>query len=589
MRLLSRRTPLFVGALVAAALTGLLVEYSPQPGTLSSAHAEIVGAQTIDACGSCHAGGALAENCLRCHEEIATQLRERRGYHSFLLDGEAPRCTPCHTEHHGAEFPLTSEISWGAQVPRAFRHPQVEFALEGKHTNLACEACHLKKYMTNLLSPSAPAAFRAVRRQHTFLGLTQECKGCHEDPHAGGLSWACGECHGQDGFSPTPHFDHGVHFPLDGGHRDLACLGCHAIPPAKTPSEPRPFPFGKVRGKTCEACHTSPHRAQFAAACEACHPRSDPQWTMASSQMTAEVHASTGFALAAPHDRVACRDCHPPGLPYDERHPDPSAPAYRRLPDTCEGCHPDAHAGQFLLKHPRCLDCHERHSFAPARFGRAEHAAVYPLTGGHEGVPCTSCHLVDPQSGARRFAGNRGKCRDCHESPHGDQFLEAITAEDCSACHREAADTFRIEPFDHAARTGYRLEGAHAATGCKSCHVEVLAAGEGGPARVRRYRGTPAECSGCHSDIHRGQFAAGGQTECAACHGSFTSWEDVSFDHDSGSRFPLAGVHARVACSRCHPQVELEDGARVVHYKPLGRECRDCHEIPQSPTFTNGR
>ena len=49
MKLISRRTPIFVGALFAAGLTGLLVMYSPQPGNLSTAHADILGAQTIDA------------------------------------------------------------------------------------------------------------------------------------------------------------------------------------------------------------------------------------------------------------------------------------------------------------------------------------------------------------------------------------------------------------------------------------------------------------------------------------------------------------------------------------------------------------
>ena len=39
------------------------------------------------------------------------------------------------------------------------------------------------------------------------------------------------------------------------------------------------------------------------------------------------------------------------------------------------------------------------------------------------------------------------------------------------------------------------------------------------------------------------------------------------------------GNHLGVACSQCHRPVVLEDKTVVVQYKPLGRECRDCHDI----------
>jgi hypothetical protein len=571
------------GALAAAALTALLAFYSPQPGNLSSAHAAALGAPTLETCERCHASGKLAENCLECHVEIAAQLDETRGYHSYLLQ-EQRRCTPCHREHHGPDFPLTSELSWRAQVSRAFTHPHTEYALDGRHDDLSCEECHVKELLRRHGARLAPTTTGLARQGPTFLGLTQDCAGCHEDPHAGGHSWACDSCHGQDAFSPTPHFDHGVHFPFDGGHRGLECLGCHVFPPAQAPQEPRPFPFDHVRGTTCKACHATPHRASFAGDCETCHPRPEPQWQAAASLMTAEDHAVTGFPLASPHERVACKGCHTEGFPYAGRHPDPALPGYGRQAGACEGCHEDVHLGQFQGKHPRCLDCHEAHGFLPPRFGRAEHAEIYLLTGAHDAVPCTSCHLIDPGTHARRFAGTRRQCRDCHESPHGDQFLEAITSGDCHACHREATDTFRIRPFDHLERAGWGLEGAHAQADCTDCHVEVLASTTAGPLRVRRYRGTPESCSGCHTDVHRGQFDGAGKADCATCHRSQDAWHEVTFDHDRQSRFPLEGVHARAACSRCHPEQALEDGSRVVHYRPLGRECKDCHEVPTDPS-----
>jgi hypothetical protein len=77
--------------------------------------------------------------------------------------------------------------------------------------------------------------------------------------------------------------------------------------------------------------------------------------------------------------------------------------------------------------------------------------------------------------------------------------------------------------------------------------------------------------------VHRGQFAT--YPSCADCHTSNTTWQKVRFDHNTQSRFPLEGAHLGVACSQCHRAVVLEDKTVVVQYKPLGRECRDCHDI----------
>ncbi|MFQ5845672.1 MAG: hypothetical protein ACE5JG_11865, partial [Planctomycetota bacterium] len=113
-----------------------------------------------------------------------------------------------------------------------------------------------------------------------------------------------------------------------------------------------------------------------------------------------------------------------------------------------------------------------------------------------------------------------------------------------------------------------------------ACHREARPAGAGGDAPwVRRYRGTSARCASCHVDVHRGQFRDGDATSCEACHRSAAAWRELSFDHDRRSRFPLDAAHVEVACSGCHPTVEQPDGARVVQYKPLGTECRDCHDL----------
>ena len=150
-------------------------------------------------------------------------------------------------------------------------------------------------------------------------------------------------------------------------------------------------------------------------------------------------------------------------------------------------------------------------------------------------------------------------------------------------CHHATTDSFQIRPFDHAKRTGYALLGGHADAGCNDCHVEMP---EGSGTKVRKYRGNPQECGACHRDVHHGQLQQDGRSVCGSCHVSFYSWKTLEFNHNTMSRFPLEGAHALAACTRCHKPVKLPDESEIVQYKPLGVECRDCHEIAPGTTST---
>ncbi len=570
--LLNPRTPLIIGTFLIFLLGGLLAMYSPMPGNIASAHSKIQGMLTIGGCNQCHKGSGIAAGCLECHTEIAAQLDEKRGYHAFLLKDRV-ECGSCHPEHMGDDFPLINSASWGPQVARLFRHPHVEYNLTGNHERLLCESCHLQK----AAEPFALPGFAAFPRHRSFLGLDQKCGTCHEDRHTGGMTGDCSTCHGQEVFRPPARFNHADHFPLEGGHERVQCARCHVIPPPGTAAQPRPFPFHEVRGTTCEECHKSPHRV-FVGSCEKCHEQPEPLWSSAVGFITPEIHQLTGFRLNPPHAQVACHQCHPRELPFDGRYHDPAASGYLRQQDTCKGCHGDVHDGQFGSE-KQCLDCHERLRFVPSRFGHQAHSRVFPLTGAHEAVACNGCHRMDEERHVRRYAGTATSCKDCHQSPHGSQFATRIESRDCSACHLTDGDTFRIHPFDHKERTGYALEGAHARAECSDCHVQVLDSFGGVFNRVRRYEGTPSFCSGCHKDVHQGQFQHYGQDSCSACHVSTSSWTDIRFDHDTQSRFPLRGAHARLTCSRCHVTTQLEDGGSVVQYRPIGRECNDCHDL----------
>lgn len=130
---------------------------------------------------------------------------------------------------------------------------------------------------------------------------------------------------------------------------------------------------------------------------------------------------------------------------------------------------------------------------------------------------------------------------------------------DCSECHVEGSwneirDDFT---FDHEARTGVALEGAHARAECLRCHNDR------GPVQVFAARG----CAGCHEDRHEGSFGK----SCEDCH-TTTDWQvREAIAQHARTRFPLLGAHAAAACWRCHPaaQVGVFDHASV--------ECVTCH------------
>ncbi len=130
---------------------------------------------------------------------------------------------------------------------------------------------------------------------------------------------------------------------------------------------------------------------------------------------------------------------------------------------------------------------------------------------------------------------------------------------DCSLCHTSESWAVLREDFtfDHAAETGVPLSEPHRAAECLRCHNDR------GPVEVFASRG----CAGCHEDVHMGDFG----TDCVACHAEET-WRvpDMVAEH-RGTRFPLIGAHAAVACWRCH------EGAEVGNFVPVDVECISCH------------
>jgi hypothetical protein len=146
------------------------------------------------------------------------------------------RCEQCHNDK-----------TW--RVER-FDHARTRFPLAGGHVVATCAACH-----TNLRYRDTPS----------------DCLSCHrkedKDKHKATLGPKCGDCHNVRAWSLWD-FDHdrATKYRLDGRHRQVSCLACHALP----------APAGKAIapvGSDCMSCHRKAdvHEGRFGRRCEQCH------------------------------------------------------------------------------------------------------------------------------------------------------------------------------------------------------------------------------------------------------------------------------------------------------------------------------
>src|SRR5512136_477351 len=212
-----------------------------------------------------------------------------------------------------------------------------------------------------------------------------------------------------------------------------------------------------------------------------------------------------------------------------------------------------------------------------------------PLSKAHESLSgvgqCTSCH---------RFATAGGglKCLDCHTEINqrltANQGFHAAVVKrdnpnkDCVRCHSEHNgkdfQLIRWEPsqkaFDHK-KTGYALEGKHATVECRQCHS---ASHVDPQTRTlikeknldRTFLGLSTACLSCHKDFHRGQLSK----NCQNCHNT-PNWKDVSLFNHVDTRYPLTGLHANVACVKCHQPAEPGGPPKYTGLK--FSTCSACH------------
>jgi hypothetical protein len=513
-------------AILLAAALGLLLGAGPlpasdtellvSPGKLSRVHAGLSG---IRNCTLCHTEKKQVDpgKCLDCHKDLAARVRAGRGYHR----DKGKACLPCHPEHLGENFSL---IEWDI---KKFSHAQTGFPLTGAHKKIGdCAACH--------------AAPNALKRNmgKTYLLRGRACADCHADVHGGRLGADCARCHSADVPFKQATFDHGkTRFPLSGAHKNVACASCH------TGNKRQGIAFSR-----CSSCHADPHRPTRGEDCRTCHGQDS--WKTATFD-----HDRTRYPLRGKHAALACVQCHPRGKPAG------------RIPFAdCSDCHRrDPHQGQFGMD---CRSCHVVDGFEKAAFNHGN--SRFPLTGKHAGVACAKCHpKAGPGQTAPKKPGSTA-CSDCHADVHLGQF-----GKKCESCHSPQGFTAAALKFDHQAGSAFPLQGKHASTSCRKCHVKKLMTYPAGKGEAVLYKPLSAECRACHADYHQGQLPA----DCRQCHGFDSFAPAPGFDHQR-SRFSLKLFHEGVGCRACHPLVKLPSGgatAPTVQYKNIPTACRECH------------
>lgn len=492
--------------------------------------------------------------------------------------------------------PLTRLVAalllWSCQSVQAQFSPgeltKGHAALEGIHNCTQCHdvgqrldgskclACHLelKNRVDQKKGLHATAAVRG-----------KECVACHFDHKGKDFDIVYWE-HGKE------RFDHELAgYSLIGKHKTDRCDKCHKPDHIVDKTVRRQAGVSVDLTKTflglsteCQTCHFDEHRGQLGNDCAKCHDFED--WKQSATVRFR--HDSTAYPLTGLHESVACVKCH--NLVVDPRKKpdgrmDPNHALYKPIAHgNCTACHRDVHENRFGQT---CQSCHTTFGWFIITARDFDHGKTrYPLSGRHASVPCESCHQPDPKKTPIYQQMAFEKCADCHKDIHAGQFSERPDHGACESCHDVngfVPSLFTIAR--HNTESRYALSGSHAHVVCGKCHPSEPAARFHETSGYRTsadsalvFKMKSQRCAGCHTDIHRGQFADKiKDRDCAACH-TTTSWKELTFNHNTDAVFPLAGKHKDAACVRCHPVADSATVSQRVIYKPLPSACESCHK-----------
>lgn len=485
------------------------IETLLMPGKVIAAHAKL----EAD-CANCHDRSdrnRQASLCAGCHKSIDEDVRTGHGFHGRLIGKERIQCRGCHTEHQGRDADIVrlvpeqfdhSRTDFVLQDSHAtlacgschvagkpfrdmptdcngchrndqphegklgtdcsschdsrtwshvkFDHDNTLFALTGKHTGVACVACHIA---------------------NRYKGTPRQCDSCHapDDVHRGARGNDCNKCHTTTRWA-TQKFDHAreTGFALTAAHARTDCATCHT---SGRMQDPIP--------KDCHGCHKAQdaHAGRLGTQCSNCHD--NERWSQSTFDHVRDAH----FELSGAHAKADCHACHTANV------------AVQKLSRNCVSCHRgvDVHAGRLGMQ---CDSCHVPVGWrVDVRF---DHDLTdFPLLGQHVAVTCEQCHLKPT------YKDTASGCVDCHRAAdkHGGSL-----GPKCDSCH--VPNGWNIWQFDHERATGFALSGGHAKLECANCHrrppTQVKLARECGACHAKddvHFGEFGRQCQRCHSTI----------------------------------------------------------------------------------------
>lgn len=335
--------------------TEFKLKFSHQRVTCNACHIKEQYEDTPQRCVSCHAirdihAERFGDKCESCHQEkewSKTTFDHDRDT-DYPLEGghRAPSCNDCHkpgyladkkTDRvrdcyscHRSDDPhdeLNGNKCEDCHVVRGWAYAEfdhdsnTDFALNGAHDSLSCEACHV---------------FGAETKE-----IDTDCYSCHEqdDVHEREQGTECNQCHKEVAWLQDVRFDHDLtSFPLIGQHAAAGCESCHLT-----------SVFNDV-GSQCDDCHGGDdvHEQGLGTDCASCHNPND--WLIWFFD-----HDETEFELRNAHTEVHCHSCH--YTPLDK---------FTDRDSRCIDCHrrDDVHDGKFGGS---CNRCHDEDSFDKAK------------------------------------------------------------------------------------------------------------------------------------------------------------------------------------------------------------------------------
>lgn len=237
-------------------------------------------------CATCHRDvhkGAFGSACTNCHsartrfKEISGTFDHRKA--AFQLTGshttvacakchvnnvlkgiKFASCASCHRTPHNAGFATTCTschrtAGWST---RTVDHDRTDFPLRGRHTAVACDACHRR-------SAAGP-------RLASFKQTARTCASCHRDAHLGQLTSRCQTCHNDTSFAVRSFRHAGSDAAVfsAGRHARAACQACHKRVTGRFPAGAGTAIKFTVDGR-CTACHKDVHRGSLGPNCVKCH------------------------------------------------------------------------------------------------------------------------------------------------------------------------------------------------------------------------------------------------------------------------------------------------------------------------------